>query len=85
MKKEIHPKYYRPVKVKCACGNEFFAGSILEDITIEICNACHPFWTGEHRITDSVGRVDKLRKRMEKTENMQKAKDVAKKKKEKKK
>lgn len=81
MKKNIHPKYYRPVTVKCACGNEFIAGSTLPEINVEICNACHPFWTGERKITDSVGRVDKLRKRMLKTESIKKAKSLLKKKK----
>lgn len=81
MKKDIHPKYYRPVKVKCACGNEFVVGSTLPEITVEICNACHPFWTGERKITDTVGRVEKLRQRMLKTENIKKAKAAALKKK----
>jgi large subunit ribosomal protein L31 len=85
MKKDIHPKYFKPVKVKCACGNEFTVGSTLPEITVEICNACHPFWTGERRIADTVGRVDRLRKRIIAKDKIQKDLDDAKKKKAKKK
>ncbi len=54
---------YHPVVVSCACGAEFEAGSVLEAIRVDICSKCHPFFTGESRIIDAEGRVDKFRKR----------------------
>lgn len=63
MKSEIHPKYYTKAKVKCACGNTFTIGSTQEKIEIEICSACHPFYTGEEKIIDTAGRVEKFRAR----------------------
>jgi large subunit ribosomal protein L31 len=56
MKKEIHPDY-KKTKIKCVCGNEIETGSVVEDITIEICNNCHPFFTGNQKIVDTEGRV----------------------------
>ena len=51
MKKDIHPEY-KKVKIKCVCGNEIETGSIEENITVEICNKCHPFYTGNQKIMD---------------------------------
>jgi len=68
MKKDIHPKYYPKAKVTCACGNSFEVGSALEQIAIEICSQCHPFYTGKERIIET-GQVEKFRARMEKTKN----------------
>ena len=68
MKKDIHPKYYPKAKVTCACGNSFEVGSALEQITIEICSQCHPFYTGKERIIET-GQVEKFRARMDKTKN----------------
>ena len=65
MKAEIHPDY-KKVKIKCICGNEIETGSVKDDITVEICNKCHPFYTGNQKILDSEGRVERLRKRYEK-------------------
>lgn len=62
MKAGIHPKY-GPCKVTCACGNRFTTRSTRPEIRVDICNACHPFFTGEQRFVDSAGRVDKFRKR----------------------
>ena len=64
MKKDIHPDY-KKCKIKCVCGNEIETGSIEQDITVEICNACHPFYTGNQKILDSEGRVERFRKRYE--------------------
>jgi len=50
MKKDIHPTYHAGSEVKCACGNTFKVGSILEKIEVEICSGCHPFYTGEERV-----------------------------------
>lgn len=63
MKKEIHPKY-EPIKVSCVCGANFETKSTKgEDIKVEICSACHPFYTGKKRMIDSTGRVDKFKKK----------------------
>ena len=67
MKKDIHPKYYPNAKVKCACGNEFEVGSTMPSIEIEICSACHPFYTGKAKIIETAGQVQKFRKRMERS------------------
>jgi len=67
MKKEIHPKYYPQAKVKCACGNSFTVGSTAPEINVEICSKCHPFYTGKDKIIDTAGRVERFKKRAEKT------------------
>lgn len=67
MKKEIHPKYYPNAKVKCACGNHWTTGATVPEINVEICSACHPFYTGQGKIVDRKGRVERFKKRLEKT------------------
>ena len=62
MKEGIHPDY-KKTQIKCACGNVIETGSTKEDIRIEICSACHPFYTGKQKLVDTGGRVDKFRKR----------------------
>jgi large subunit ribosomal protein L31 len=62
MKPEIHPEY-KEVKVRCACGHEFMSGSTREDIKVEICSACHPFFTGKQKLVDSAGRVERFYKK----------------------
>ena len=63
MKAEIHPDYTE-IKVTCSCGNEFTTRSTLgEDLQVEVCSACHPFYTGKQKIVDTGGRVDKFRRR----------------------
>ncbi len=63
MKPEIHPQYHE-IKVTCSCGNEFVTRSTLQgDLHIEVCSACHPFYTGKQKLVDSGGRVDKFRKK----------------------
>jgi len=64
MKAEIHPDY-KKIKIKCVCGNEIETGSVQDDITVEICNNCHPFFTGQQKILDSEGRVERFKKRYE--------------------
>lgn len=68
MKTGIHPKYNTPITISCACGNSFKSSSTLGDINVEICSACHPFWTGQDKLLDSTGRVDRFKKRATKTE-----------------
>ena len=67
MKKSIHPKYFNDAKISCACGNVIKAGSTVEKMQIEICSACHPFYTGKKKLVDSTGQVDRFKKRMEKS------------------
>jgi large subunit ribosomal protein L31 len=68
MKKDIHPKYYPEAKVVCSCGNTFTTGSTKEIIRTDVCSACHPFFTGEQRIVDTAGQVERFMKRLEKRE-----------------
>jgi large subunit ribosomal protein L31 len=68
MKKGIHPKYYPEAKVICSCGNTFTTGSTQELIRTDVCSACHPFFTGEQRIVDTAGQVERFMKRLEKRE-----------------
>jgi len=60
MKKEIHPTYYKDAKVMCACGNSFSTGSTKKEIKVELCSACHPFYTGKQKLVDSARRVEKF-------------------------
>lgn len=62
MKKEIHPEYYE-VTATCVCGNAILTGSTKRTIAVDICSACHPFFTGTQKIIDTEGRVEKYRKR----------------------
>ena len=62
MQKEIQPKY-NPVEVRCACGNTFVAGSTKDEIKVEICSECHPFYTGKQKNIEKGGRIDKFKKR----------------------
>jgi len=73
MKKKIHPKYNKEAEIKCACGNVFKVGSTVEKIDIEICNSCHPFYTGKEKLIDSTGRVDRFKQRVEKMEALKAA------------
>ena len=66
MKAGIHPKY-EVAKVTCSCGNTFETRSTIKEIRLEICSACHPFYTGTQRLIDTAGRVDKFRKRYAKS------------------
>jgi large subunit ribosomal protein L31 len=65
MKKDIHPKYYPEAKVVCACGNSWTTGSTKELIRTDVCYKCHPFFTGEQRIVDSEGQVDRFYKKLQ--------------------
>jgi len=74
MKKDIHPKYFPKAQVKCACGNTFTVGSTKGFLEVEICSACHPFYTGKEKIVDTLGRVQKFRERLEKAKKRSKKK-----------
>lgn len=64
MKQKIHPKWHSDSQVSCACGNTFTTGSTQKTIEVDICAACHPFFTGEMKFVDRQGRVDKFNKKM---------------------
>lgn len=64
MKTDIHPTYYPEAKVTCgSCGNIFTVGSAKQSLRVEICSKCHPFFTGEQRIIDTEGRVERMKRR----------------------
>jgi large subunit ribosomal protein L31 len=65
-KKDIHPKYYPKAKVRCSCGNEFVVGSTKPEIEIEVCSKCHPFFTGQDKVIDTMGQIQKFKKKLEK-------------------
>lgn len=62
MKAEIHPKYFQAAKIVCACGNTITVGSTVEKISVELCSACHPFYTGKQNLVDTAGRVERFEK-----------------------
>jgi large subunit ribosomal protein L31 len=70
MKQGIHPKYFPNATVICSCGNTWTTGSTVEVIRTDVCSACHPFFTGEQRIVDTAGQVDRYQKRMERYERL---------------
>ena len=63
MKAKIHPNFYPEAQVICACGNTFTTGSTRKTLKVDVCSNCHPFYTGQQRLLDTTGRVDRFRKR----------------------
>jgi len=70
MKEKIHPKYFPQATVICACGNTWNTGATVELIHTDVCSKCHPFFTGEQRIVDTAGQVDRFMRRLEKKVEM---------------
>ncbi len=64
MKKDIHPKYHEEAVVTCACGNNFTVGSTEAEIRVELCDMCHPFYTGKQKFVDTARRVEKFQEKM---------------------
>ncbi len=62
MKKDIHPKYME-CTVKCGCGNTFATNSTVPSVNIEVCSKCHPFYTGQQKFVDTLGRVERFQKK----------------------
>jgi large subunit ribosomal protein L31 len=62
MKSDTHPNYIETI-VRCACGNEFTTGSTKDNIRVEICSKCHPFFTGKQKLMDTAGRVERFRRK----------------------
>lgn len=65
MKQAIHPQYFDKAQVICVCGNRFTTGSTQAEIHVELCDKCHPFYTGEQRFVDSASRIEKFNKKKE--------------------
>ena len=63
MKEKIHPKYYEDAEVICSCGNTFKTGSTRKQLKVELCSKCHPFFSGERRVIDTAGRVERFKRR----------------------
>ena len=73
MKPEIHPVYHADAVVRCLCGNEFTTGSTVTELKTEVCSVCHPFFTGQQRIIDTGGQVERFRRRAEKAAALKEA------------
>jgi large subunit ribosomal protein L31 len=71
MKEKIQPKYYPEARVVCTCGNTWTVGSTVPEIRTDVCSACHPFFTGEQRIVDAEGQVDRFYQRLERRTQIQ--------------
>ncbi|MBM3166124.1 MAG: 50S ribosomal protein L31 [Chloroflexi bacterium] len=63
MREKIHPKYYHDARVVCSCGNTLTTGSTKKELRVELCSKCHPFYTGEQRIVDTAGRVERFKRK----------------------
>jgi large subunit ribosomal protein L31 len=63
MKEKIHPKFFQDAQVVCSCGNTFTTGSTKKQLRVELCSKCHPFFTGERRMMDTAGRVERFKQR----------------------
>jgi large subunit ribosomal protein L31 len=68
MKAAIHPQYFHDTVVTCSCGNTFTTGSTVQTIRTEVCSVCHPFFTGQQRIIDTGGQVERFRRRAQKAQ-----------------
>ena len=69
MKADIHPKYYPAAHVSCSCGTTWLTGSTVPEIRTDVCSTCHPFYTGEQRIVDTAGQVERFMKRLERRQS----------------
>jgi large subunit ribosomal protein L31 len=70
MKAKIHPQYFENIKITCSCGNVMLAGSTKKELKTEICSACHPFYTGNQKLVDTAGRVDKFMAKIKKAQKI---------------
>ena len=71
MKADIHPKYFDTVEIRCSCGNVIIAGSTREKLKTELCSKCHPFYTGQQKLVDTAGRVDRFAEKLKKSAKLQ--------------
>lgn len=74
MKQGVHPKIYNDTKVTCTCGNTFTTNATVPEIHIEVCNKCHPFFTGEMKYVDTLGRVEKFQAKQKKAKDIKQKK-----------
>ncbi len=74
MKANIHPNYNESVIITCSCGHSFVAGSTKKELKTEICSACHPFYTGQQKLVDTAGRVDKFLAKVKKSQSLKEKK-----------
>lgn len=74
MKAKIHPAYFEDIKITCSCGNVMIAGSTKKELKTEICSACHPFYTGQQKLIDTTGRVDKFMAKIKKAQKIKEKK-----------
>jgi len=65
MKPDIHPEYHQKAKITCACGSALVVGSTVAETSVEVCRACHPFYTGKQKLLDMAGRLERFKKRAE--------------------
>lgn len=72
MKKDTHPTYHTDAVISCSCGAKFTTGSTVKEVKTELCSECHPFYTGNQKIVDTAGRVDKFKARQKAAQEMQK-------------
>lgn len=75
MKAEIHPEYYETT-IHCACGNKVKTRSTVQEVHVEICSACHPFFTGKQKLIDSAGRIEKFTRKYKKAQEAKEAKQA---------
>jgi large subunit ribosomal protein L31 len=73
-KKDFNPQYFEQTEVTCVCGAKFYVSSTKEKLEVEICSQCHPFYSGQEKIIDTAGRVQKFKERLQKTATYQKGK-----------
>lgn len=78
MKKDIHPKYFPKAKITCGCGHTFSFGDTKEDLKVDICSHCHPFYTGSQQLIDTAGRVERFKVRQSKIQPKKEKKVVKK-------
>jgi len=78
MKQDIHPQYFPKAKIVCSCGKTYEIGSTKEKMEVEICSNCHPFFTGQEKLIDTAGRVEKFKARQAKAAGVAKPKAKAK-------
>lgn len=77
MKPDIHPTYHTNARVICSCGATWLTGSTMEEIRTDVCSTCHPFYTGEQRIVDTAGQVERFMKRLERRQSETARREIA--------
>lgn len=70
MKANIHPQYFDDAKISCVCGNSFTTGATVPEIHVDVCSKCHPFFTGEMKYVDTMGKVEKFQKAQKKAQEI---------------